>query len=321
MVECDLPKVEIAGASPVSRSMVTNGMFWKRFYFVVILLSCNCFLLCSSGSCKWLNKIFGRDQTNHNDDEIVDNPNDNNQVMYNNYINNNKNDLINEEDDNFGNKGENSNDDNDSFTDATRILKFVFFSATTSVGKTSILNYLQKGEFIENCSPTYDPGCFVVNLANIGVQMRIQLWDSSGDPKNMQGILDNKLLFNQASAIVFVYDITNKDSFDSLEEYIKKVREKATEGYPFFLLGNKLDLTSDGQRQVTTDEAIKLATEKHLIFLGECSAKNNTYEPAQDLYCKQKDLIGEDGKCIEGLRGMLKDIIWSVHKNQNPSTF
>lgn len=91
MVECDLPKVEIAGSSPVSRSMVTNGLFWKKFYFVVVLLSCNCFLLCCNGFCKWIKEVFGCGQsetTNDSDNGKADNLNDNNILQNGNNINN-----------------------------------------------------------------------------------------------------------------------------------------------------------------------------------------------------------------------------------------
>lgn len=101
MVECDLPKVEIAGSSPVSRSMLTKGMFWKKFYFVVILLSCNCFLLCSNGFCKLVKEVFGcgQSETTTTSDNV---PSDN--------LNNKNNNIDNN---NIGNEGVDNNSNND----------------------------------------------------------------------------------------------------------------------------------------------------------------------------------------------------------------
>ena len=79
-------------------------------------------------------------------------------------------------------------------------------------------------------------------------------------------------------------------------------------------MGNKLDLVEQNQnaRQVPTDTAQKLAGDKKLIFLGECSAKNNTYKPSQELYYKKGDLA-ENEECKDGLHGMLNDVIFSVY--------
>ena len=134
-----------------------------------------------------------------------------------------------------------------------------------------------------------------------------------------------KYLFGEyianANVIIFVYDITNVESFNNLADYIEEVKAeagKSAEGCLFFLLGNKLDLVEQNQnaRQVELENAQELAEEKGLTFLGECSAKDNIYVPDQDdLYCKQKGLV-EYGKCKEGLSGMLKDIIFSIYKHK-----
>ena len=322
MVECDLPKVEIAGSSPVSRSMVTKGMFWKRFYFVVILLSCNCFLLCSSGSCKWLNKIFGRERQDNegeeseNSRETIDSNKDNNGKK--------DNDLFGET---IENENNNIKDDKDEIDLSGYSLiiscpKCVFVSDTVGVGKTSILNCLLGKGFDKNCAETIVGGYRTKNykVLNRKGKISIQLWDLSGNKKYRQM---TPMYFKGANAIIFVYDITDDKSFNDLGDYIAEVKtevkKKATNLCPLFLLGNKLDLASPEKKQVPTEDAQKLAEENGLTFLGECSAKNNTYIPNQELYCKQKDLLKKGIQT--DLSDMLKDIIWSVHKNQNPSTF
>lgn len=200
-------------------------------------------------------------------------------------------------------------------------IKCVFLSDTTCVGKTSILKYLLEEEFDEYYSTTIGLEYFQVKyeVKNTDVQEIIHLYDTSG-AKEYSAI--NFMYLKDAAAIVFVYDITNGESFKSLEIYIKEVKkeaEKVAEGCLFFLLGNKLDLIEQKQnpkeRQVTIDEAKNFAESNDLIFLGECSAKENTYMPGSDevLYCKEKKLIEKDGKCTEGLHGMLKNIIRRVH--------
>ena len=316
-------------------------MFWKKFYFVVILLSCNCFLLCSNGFCEGVKKFFGCgvQQGNEKKDNFVDNShvvglNNNKHEDYNNYINNNNNDLNNEEDDK-GSKGKNSEDDNSisnisndhknyNIQDDKNVLDLsefnipkekiispfwcVFFSATACVGKTSILNSLQNKDFVVEYKATDGiVDSEVTCKKSNDVEMKIGLIDSSGDPKYRTN--DNYFSFAaRAKAIVFVYDITDWNSFNSLEEYISAVKTAMGEQVPekcrFFLLGNKFDLVEETEdtRQVGTDDAIHLAADKDLIFLGECSAKENTYVPyepyMQLLYCINKECLTEDGKCV-----------------------
>ena len=65
-------------------------MFWKRFYFVAILLLCNCFLLCCNGFCDRVKKFFGYKQkttTGFDLEQVIDL--DNNNILLNDYYNNN----------------------------------------------------------------------------------------------------------------------------------------------------------------------------------------------------------------------------------------
>ena len=353
MVECDLPKVEIAGSSPVSRSIVTKGMFWKRFYFVVILLSCNCFLLCCNGFCKLVKEIFccGQSETTTISDNGQADNKDNNFGEYNNINNikvldnnNSNNSSVNgwengyEDNNNSSNEEENSHNDNNlvgetlpynvqkdkneidlNGFDISKIIfpsKCLFLSTITRVGKTSILKCLREEEFDEEYEKTIVPEFSVLTYKETSnkKEIKIQIWDTPGDGE-FSGIVT--AYYKNANAIIFVYDITNVDSLKSLEKYIPEVVEKAPKGCLFFLLGNKLDLIEQNheERQVTIDEAKTLAAYNNLIFLGECSAKENTYMPGSDevLYCEEKELIEKDGKCTEGLYGMLKDIIYKYY--------
>ena len=330
MVECDLPKVEIAGSSPVSRSVVTKGMFWKKFYFVVILLSCNCFLLCSNGFCEGVKKFFGCgvQQGNEKKDNFVDNShvvglNNNKHEDYNNYINNNNNDLNNEDDNNSDNKVENSNDDNNSdneggnsednnFGDNSN-LNFAFFSNTPCVGKTSILHCLYGMKFDCNYRETIISRFIRVTHKNASNNMikEIFLWDTPGK-KEYRPL--STFAPKDAHVIVFVYDVTEVESYIDLGAYIDQIVEKTPKGCLFFLLGNKLDEAT--KYAIKKDDGEQLAWKKGITFLGECSDKDNTYKPAQELFYKQKDLL-TDGECKDGLSGILNDIIYRIYMYQN----
>jgi small GTP-binding protein len=84
----------------------------------------------------------------------------------------------------------------------------------------------------------------------------------------------NSQYYKRADAVLLVYDITNKKSFDKLKEYyVDQIKNNCKEDIIIELLGNKSDL--ENQRQVSIDEGINLAMEHNYEFL-ESSCLQNT---------------------------------------------
>ena len=97
------------------------------------------------------------------------------------------------------------------------------------------------------------------------------------------------------------------------------MKTTASEGCLFFLLGNKRDLIEQNQdpkpSQVTIDDAKKFADENTLIFLGECSAKDNTYRPFAENTCYEQESL-QDGNCLDAVMGIFKDILSNIVKQK-----
>ena len=70
---------------------------------------------------------------------------------------------------------------------------------------------------------------------------------------------------------MLVYDITDKGSFENIENWLEKVKINCPPNVTMMLIGNKADL--EDQRQVSRDEAEKYAQEHDMIFM-ETSAKD-----------------------------------------------
>ena len=69
-----------------------------------------------------------------------------------------------------------------------------------------------------------------------------------------------------------MYDITKKESFLKIKDWLKNIFEHKDENFPILLLGNKCDL--EAEREVTKEEGIHLANELKLKFY-ETSNKDN----------------------------------------------
>ncbi len=70
-----------------------------------------------------------------------------------------------------------------------------------------------------------------------------------------------------------MYDITDRDSFNNVVNWIDLALEKNVKTIANFLVGNKCD--NEGKRQISIEEGKNLAKDKNLFFM-ETSAKANS---------------------------------------------
>jgi len=83
----------------------------------------------------------------------------------------------------------------------------------------------------------------------------------------------NTQYYRLADAVLLVYDITNKMSFDKVKEfYADKIKNNCKEDIIIELLGNKSDL--ENKRKVSVEEGINLAMENHYEFLESSCLQN-----------------------------------------------
>ena len=68
-----------------------------------------------------------------------------------------------------------------------------------------------------------------------------------------------------------VFDVTNNDSFDHVNDWLKEVNRYAAEGTVKLLVGNKCDRTAD--RVITEEQAKEFANELGIPYI-ETSAKS-----------------------------------------------
>ena len=88
----------------------------------------------------------------------------------------------------------------------------------------------------------------------------------------------NESYYNKADAVLLVYDISKKKSFDAIKNYYcQKIRNCCKKDIPIILLGNKADLPN---REVQTEEGIALALQEKYKFKETSCAKNENVADA-----------------------------------------
>lgn len=145
-----------------------------------------------------------------------------------------------------------------------------------NVGKTSILSRFRYGTVDSNYIPTVGIDFFTKNIFYDDKAIRLILWDTAGQER-FRSLIPSYL--KNADCIIIVFDITNKDSFISVNHWLKDAKEHTMAHTFYILCGNKSDLKD--KRNVTTEEINKYCEETYLTYI-ECSAMNG--EGVKDLF-------------------------------------
>ena len=141
----------------------------------------------------------------------------------------------------------------------------VIFVGDAGTGKTSFINRIIENEFNEYYEPSIGVDFMSKNVRFKGNNIRIQIWDTSGQEK-YKGLIPSYI--RNSSIVFIIYDVSNRTSFENIPKWIDFV--KSIENTTLILLGNKIDLN----RKVETNEGKKLAKDKGILFF-ESNAKSN----------------------------------------------
>ena len=151
------------------------------------------------------------------------------------------------------------------------IIKIVLLGES-GVGKTCLIGaYL--GKKIVDTISTFSSEYINKTIKRGNETFNIHMWDTAGQER-FRSL--NKIFIKNSQIVVFVYDITNKKSFNELPFWVNYVKELLGDYVVFGLAGNKFDLfaNGDGDEIVDTEEGKKYAEEIGALF-EETSAKEN----------------------------------------------
>ena len=102
-----------------------------------------------------------------------------------------------------------------------------------------------------------------------GKKLKVKIWDTAGDER-YKNITSSYC--RGANGILLLYNITNRESFDSLNSWLTEIKKNANQNLSLILVGTNCDL--ENERKVTYQEGKDFATKNGIKFI-EVSAKNN----------------------------------------------
>ncbi len=139
----------------------------------------------------------------------------------------------------------------------------------SGVGKSSIILRYTENEFNASLVNSIGVDFKSKDIELNNQKIKIQIWDTAGHER-FKSITTS--YYRGANAIVIVYDITERETFEHIEKWLNEIEKYAKENVLKFLVGNKIDLNDN--RSVSYDEG-KNISEKYGIMFFETSAKDN----------------------------------------------
>lgn len=148
----------------------------------------------------------------------------------------------------------------------------------SGVGKSSLIS-----RFVSNRFNLFQPATVGVDFRSTDIQrgfqrVKVNFYDSAGQER-FRSV--PPIYFRFADAAIFVYDITNDESFKKISYWLEEFhRHDSADTAVKMLIGNKTDRQKE--RKVTTAEGAGLAQQSDMIFMETSAATAEQIREAFD---------------------------------------
>ncbi|KAG3263354.1 RAB22A, member RAS oncogene family, partial [Ictidomys tridecemlineatus] len=138
----------------------------------------------------------------------------------------------------------------------------------TGVGKSSIVWRFVEDSFDPNINPTIGASFMTKTVQYQNELHKFLIWDTAGQER-FRALAP--MYYRGSAAAIIVYDITKEETFSTLKNWVKELRQHGPPNIVVAIAGNKCDLID--VREVMERDAKDYADSIHAIFV-ETSAKN-----------------------------------------------
>ncbi|NWF95206.1 MAG: GTP-binding protein [Candidatus Thorarchaeota archaeon] len=159
----------------------------------------------------------------------------------------------------------------------------VILVGSAAVGKTSMVLRYTTGRFREYYAPTLGADFATRAVETSKGKVKLQIWDLGS--QDFLGRVRAKY-YRGARGVLFLYDVTNKDSFREIEAWWKEVTSNVEDTFNI-IVANKTDRSD---RIISTQEGEELASRYSAGYM-ETSVKSN--EGVDDLFALMAKRIAE----------------------------
>ena len=140
----------------------------------------------------------------------------------------------------------------------------------SGVGKSNILSRFTRDEFELDTKTTIGVEFATKSVRMQGKTIKAQVWDTAGQDR-YRAIAT--AYYRGAVGAFLVYDITNPDTLQNINKWLKELEDHSDKNVVAMLIGNKCDLNH--LRATTTEEGVAFSQQRKIAFL-ETSALDGT---------------------------------------------
>ncbi|XP_015283793.1 PREDICTED: ras-related protein Rab-4A [Gekko japonicus] len=154
------------------------------------------------------------------------------------------------------------------------LFKFLVIG-NAGTGKSCLLHQFIEKKFKDDSNHTIgvEFGSKIINVG--GKYVKLQIWDTAGQER-FRSV--TRSYYRGAAGALLVYDITSRETYNALTNWLTDARMLASQNIVIILCGNKKDL--DGDREVTFLEASRFAQENEMMFLETSALTGENVEEA-----------------------------------------
>ena len=192
----------------------------------------------------------------------------------------------------------------------------------SQVGKTSLINQYVNNKFEDEYLMTIGNDKMIKEIEINENKVRLEIWDTIGQ-ENLRSA--NKIFMKNTDIALIVYDITNKKSFENLNEFYEELikmneRDKMIIG----IAANKSDLYEN--TEVNREEGEEYAKKINALYFESTATDHenvvNIFEELIKAYIntfkkKDKNIIPDSTKKVDGNKVNQNTELSSIDDNNN----
>ncbi|GMM47164.1 Rab family GTPase [Pichia kluyveri] len=152
----------------------------------------------------------------------------------------------------------------------------------SGVGKSCLLLRFAENTYTTDYVSTIGVDFKIRTIELDGKTIKLQIWDTAGQER-FKTITSS--YYRGAHGIIIVYDVTDQESFDNVNQWLQEIDRYGTSNVQKLLVGNKCDLTD--KKVVDYAVAKEFADSRGLKLLETSAAESTNVEQAFILMSKQ----------------------------------
>ena len=167
----------------------------------------------------------------------------------------------------------------------------VLLLGNSNVGKSSLFLRFVDDIWNDTFVPTIGVDFKIKTFDIDEKKIKMQIWDTAGQER-FKNIIAS--YYRGAHGILLIYDVTDKDSFKNLSNWLIEIEKNASKNVLKVLIGNKTDL--EDKRVITYNQGKEFADTYGLKFIETCAKKNLNVTEAFETLGRELMQASEDKK-------------------------